>query len=216
MLPRMQAPPCVRGRAASARRRPPAFAPNRLLAAPLVVAALVAAGSASGAVPVTASQTAAARAPQTSIRAHGITRMYGLETQVLAAINDLRRARGVVPLRLSPALAAAASQHSLSMAEHGYFEHASLDGSPLSKRVKAAYPKKARRWTLGENLAWASPGMSARLALRLWLASSRHRANLLSPAWRQIGLGAVHALVGGVYAGRNVTILTADFGVRRS
>ncbi len=142
--------------------------------------------------------------------------MHQLEMQVLAATNDLRRARGIVPLRLSPALAAAASQHSLSMAEHGYFEHTSLDGLPLSKRVEAAYPKKGSRWTLGENLAWASPGMSARLALRLWLASPPHREILLSPAWREIGLGAVHALVGGVYQGRDVTILTADFGVRRS
>ncbi len=58
--------------------------------------------------------------------------------------------------------------------------------------------------------------MSARLALELWLASPPHRANLLSPRWREIGLGAVHAFVAaGVYEGRAVTILTADFGVRR-
>jgi uncharacterized protein YkwD len=142
--------------------------------------------------------------------------MHELETQMLAAINNLRRARGVVPLRLSRALAAAASRHSLSMADHGFFEHASLDGSPLSKRVQAAYPKNGSRWRLGENLAWASPGLSPRQALALWLASPPHRENLLLPAWREIGLGAVHALVGGVYEGRVVTILTADFGVRRS
>jgi uncharacterized protein YkwD len=141
--------------------------------------------------------------------------MQGFETQVLAAVNDLRRAQGVVPLRLSPALAVAASRHSLSMAEHGFFEHTSLDGSPCSKRVKATYRKNGRFWRVGENLAWGSPGLSARQALELWLASARHRKNLLSPAWREIGLGAVHAYgAGGVYGGRGVTILTADFGVR--
>jgi uncharacterized protein YkwD len=187
----------------------------RLLAVPAVVAALVAAGSASGAVP--AAQTAAARTPQASLGARGAARMQEFETQVLGAINNLRRAQGVGPLRLSPALTVAASQHSMSMAEHGFFKHVSLDGSPCSKRVEAAYPKNGSRfWRVGENLAWASPRLSARQALELWLASPRHRDNLLSPTWREIGLGAVHASVaGGVYRGRDVTILTADFGVRR-
>jgi uncharacterized protein YkwD len=48
------------------------------------------------------------------------------------------------------------------------------------------------------------------------LASPTHRENLLAPAWREIGLGAVHAIgAGGVYNGLDATILTADFGVRR-
>ena len=142
--------------------------------------------------------------------------MRGLEPQVLAAINDFRRAHGLGPLRLSRGLAVAAGLHSLSMAEHGFFEHTSLHGSPFSKRVAAAYPKKGSRvWRVGENIVWASPGLSARQALELWLASPPHRENLLSSAWHEIGLGAVHAVAGGVYDGRDVTILTADFGVRR-
>jgi uncharacterized protein YkwD len=142
--------------------------------------------------------------------------MRGLEPQVLVAINNLRRAHGLQPLRLSRALSIAAGQHSLSMAEHGFFEHTSLDGSPFSKRVAAAYPKnRSRVWSVGENIVWASPGMSARRALELWLASPPHRENLLSSTWHEIGLGAVHAVAGGVYDGRSVTILTADFGVRR-
>jgi uncharacterized protein YkwD len=188
----------------------------RLLAAPAVVAALVAAGTASGAVPGSASGTAATHAPRASSGARGIARMYGFEAHVLAAINDLRRAQGLLPLRLNAALAGVASRHSLSMAEHGFFEHASLDGSTCSKRVQAAYPRNhSRFWRVGENLAWASPRMSPRQALGLWLASPRHRKILLSPLWRDVGLGAVHAAAGGVYAGRAVTILTADFGVRR-
>jgi uncharacterized protein YkwD len=205
MLRRMQEPFCVL-----------AFSAGRVLAIPAVVAVFAATGSASGAVQVVASQTAGGRAPQATVGAQGIPRMHELETQVLVAINDLRRRQGVVPLRLSRALAVAASQHSLSMAEHGFFEHASLDGSPFSKRVEAAYPNTGSRWAVGENMVWASPGLTARQALELWLSSPVHRDNLLSPAWREIGLGAVHAFVaGGVYDGRDVTILTADFGVRR-
>jgi uncharacterized protein YkwD len=45
--------------------------------------------------------------------------------------------------------------------------------------------------------------------------SPPHRKNLLTPGWREVGLGAVRALgAPGVYRGLDVTILTADFGVR--
>ena len=158
--------------------------------------------------------SASAGAPRTSGKLVGGGRLYALEPQVFAAINDLRRAQGLAPLRMSRALSLAADEHSLSMAEHGYFEHSSLDGSPFSRRVVALYAPGKRRWSVGENLVWASPGLSARRVLDLWLASPPHRATLLSPTWRDVGLGAIRAVAGGVYGGRVVTILTADFGVR--
>ncbi len=143
--------------------------------------------------------------------------MPTLETRVLDAINDLRRSLGLAPLRQSTALAEAARQHSESMAENGFFDHTSLNGVPFSQRLGAKYPQqRSRVWRVGENMVWATPALSARLALNLWLKSPEHRAILLAPSWREIGLGAVHALSApGVYAGSTVTILTADFGVRR-
>ncbi len=48
------------------------------------------------------------------------------------------------------------------------------------------------------------------------MASPEHRANILSPKWREIGVSSVHvARAPGVFGGREVTIITADFGVRR-
>lgn len=203
----MQAPPCARERA---------LARTGLLTVLVVALSLVAFCSAADAVLFADLPTAAGGTAQTSTGALGIVRARRLEPQVLAAINDFRRAHGLRPLRPNLALAAAADQHSLSMAEYGFFEHASLDGSPFWKRVEAAYPKdRGRFWRVGENLAWASPGLNARHALELWLASPSHRENLLSPVWREIGLGAVHGFASGIYEGRDVTILTADFGVRR-
>ena len=39
------------------------------------------------------------------------------------------------------------------MAEHGFFEHASYDGSEFSRRIKPAYPPRAgRTWAVGENM----------------------------------------------------------------
>jgi uncharacterized protein YkwD len=210
MLPRMHAPPCARRRSGRARR------PRLTLAAVAAVLAFGACCGTFGAPSLAALQTAsAAGTPRTSGGARWVGRLHALEPQVFAAINDLRRNQGLAPLRLSRALTIAAGEHSLSMAKHGYFEHSSLDGAPFWKRVAARYAWPGTRWSVGENLVWASPRLSARSAVERWLASPSHRATLLSPAWRDVGLGAVHAVAGGVYGGRVVTILTADFGVRR-
>jgi len=152
--------------------------------------------------------------------ASGSTRVTGmplLEAQVLVQINVLRRSNGLVPLRASTALAAAARVQSLSMAQHGFFAHESFGGSPFWKRVETRYRKPPDgSWSVGENLVWRSPGLSARRALELWLESPPHRENLLRPVWREIGIAAVHASSApGVFEGHDVTIMTADFGVRR-
>src|SRR5439155_21678663 len=121
-----------------------------------------------------------------------VTSLPQLETQMLAAINDLRRRQGLAALRPSSGLGAAAYQQSLSMAEHGFFGHESYGGSPFWKRVASKYPSRGRSWSVGENLVWRSPELSAQAGLDLWLGSPEHRKNLLAPAWREIGLGAVH------------------------
>jgi len=145
-------------------------------------------------------------------------RMAGLpllQNQVLASINELRRKQGLVPLKANPALAAAAFEQSASMAEHGFFAHESYGGSPFWKRVAAKYAGRSGSWSVGENLVFRSPQLNAQTALELWLQSPEHKSNMLSPTWREIGLGAVHvSSAPGVYEGRAVTILTADFGVR--
>jgi uncharacterized protein YkwD len=139
-----------------------------------------------------------------------------LERQTALAINDVRREHGLVPLRLNPALVSAARGHSLSMAEHGYFGHESLDGSAFWKRIRPVYPPlPGRYWATGENLVWASPRLSAKAAVDMWLKRPAHRKNLLRAAWREVGLGGMRAVAApGVYDGLDVTILTADFGVR--
>ena len=141
-----------------------------------------------------------------------------LEARVLTQINLLRRAQRLAPLRANPALAAAAREQSLSMAEHGFFGHESFGGSPFWKRVESKYTRLPTdaSWRVGENLVWRSPRISARGAVELWLGSPPHRENLLRQAWREVGISAVHASAApGVYAGHDVTILTVDFGVRR-
>jgi uncharacterized protein YkwD len=141
----------------------------------------------------------------------------GLEREVLAEVNALRTSKGLAPLRWSRPLAAAARAHSAAMARKGFFSHTSRDGSAFWKRVQRWYGSRGYGyWAVGENLLWSSPDVDAERALRMWLRSPPHRKTLLSREWREIGLGAVHvASAPGTFGGRPVTIVTADFGVRR-
>ncbi|MFY9580149.1 MAG: CAP domain-containing protein [Gaiellaceae bacterium] len=143
--------------------------------------------------------------------------MQSLEAGVLADLNAFRRAHGLVALRLSPALSQAARQHSAEMAARGYFSHDSANGSSFDKRIARFYPMGFHHfWSVGENLLWSSPDVDAARALNMWINSPEHKANLLTARWREIGLSAMHSpSAPGTYSGRPVTIVTADFGVRK-
>jgi uncharacterized protein YkwD len=140
----------------------------------------------------------------------------GLAERVLVAVNALRARHHLSALKLSRGLTAAADAHGREMAERGYFEHESADGSAFWKRIERFYPSRGRRtWTVGENLLWSSPDVDAADTVEAWLASPPHRRILLAPAWREIGISAVGSdEAPGVYGGEPVTIVTADFGAR--
>lgn len=176
-----------------------AFRTARLLAVAASVCGLVLIPSPAGAAP---------DAPAAAMRS--------LEQGVLSDLNAFRRQHGLAPLRLSTRLAAAARQHSNEMAERGYFSHDSYGGGSFDRRIARFYPVgKSRFWSVGENLLWSSPDVDAGHALDMWINSPEHKMNMLNPRWREIGLSAVHvSTAGGAYGGREVTIVTSDFGVR--
>lgn len=139
-----------------------------------------------------------------------------LNRQVRAAVNRFRAAHGLVPLRDSRQLDRSARQHSLEMGKDGYFAHSSADGTSFWQRIQHYYGSRNHGyWSVGENLLWAAPNVSAGHAMKLWIASPEHLRNLMSPQWRQIGVSAVHVVrAPGVFHGLPVTIITTDFGVR--
>ncbi len=145
-----------------------------------------------------------------------LLRASALESSILIQVNVVRTKHGKAPLRLSPALSAAARAHSQAMASKGFFSHDSANGSSFSTRVRKWYgPKGYRSWAAGENLLWRSPDIDAVAAVQMWLESPPHRANLLRGSWREIGLGAIHAHAApGAFGGLEVTVVTADFGTR--
>jgi uncharacterized protein YkwD len=154
-------------------------------------------------------------APGSRARTKSVTAV--LEQTIVGRINQIRRGRGLRALRSNARLAAAADFHSRDMARKGYFEHDSANGTAFWRRIERFYPSRGfRSWTVGENLLWGSDTYGAAFAVREWMHSPPHRANILSRDWREIGIGAVAvASAPGEYGGRAVTIVTADFGSRR-
>jgi uncharacterized protein YkwD len=140
-----------------------------------------------------------------------------LERSVLAQLNAVRRAHGLTALRTSTGLQRAAGSHSSEMTAHGFFAHASRDGTPFWKRIRQSYPATGyRTWSVGETLLYSTPGLDGAGAVRMWLRSPPHRRVLLSPSWRDAGISAVTvAAAPGDFGGMAVTVVTADFGIRR-
>jgi hypothetical protein len=113
----------------------------------------------------------------------------GLE--VLARVNDVRaearqcgsRSFDAAPaLDWNPHLAAAALAHSRDMARRDRFTHRGADGEATSDRVE----REGYRWQrVGENIA--AGVRSAQQAVSGWVASPRHCANLMNPAFTEMG-----------------------------
>jgi uncharacterized protein YkwD len=140
-----------------------------------------------------------------------------LQNDLLGAINAVRAGHGLAPVTSSPALRTAAWAHSAEMAQRGFFEHESVDGTPFWRRLERYFGSGGDRyWSVGENLLWNVKFLPATEVVRRWLGSPPHRRVLLMPRWRRVGISAVRALraPGSVFAGRDVTIVTVDFGVR--
>jgi uncharacterized protein YkwD len=108
--------------------------------------------------------------------------------RLLAAVNRERTRRDLAPLALDRRLAAAAEEHSRAMAERGFLAHCDLDsGGEVGDRAdRAGYPWRA----VAENLSVGRA--TAREVVEGWLDSPSHRRNLLSPLYRDAGVGYVH------------------------
>jgi uncharacterized protein YkwD len=123
------------------------------------------------------------------------------ERSLLAAVNGVRASHGLVRLSVDTKLQGAARAYSRTMLRTNRFTHGAM-GARLS-----AHGVRGPRY--GENLAWAvGHSAAAHRIVASWMASPGHRANLLRPGWRRIGIGA---LVGTFQGHRGATVVTADF-----
>jgi uncharacterized protein YkwD len=137
-----------------------------------------------------------------------------VEAVTLCLLNGQRADRGLPALSTNARLARAAEGHAADMVRHSYFAHEGRNGSDITDRIGATgYIPADGRWVIGENLAWGTGALATpRSIVNAWMNSTGHRANVLHPAYREIGFGIV---VGNPKAsdGFGATFVT-EFGVR--
>jgi uncharacterized protein YkwD len=148
-----------------------------------------------------------------------------VERLVVAYTNDERTERGLEPVSQDDALAAIARGHSADMATRGYFSHVSPEGETVGDRyADAGYscrvPMGGMRYATGsENIAqtWIDRPVAtdggveritteeelARQLVEGWMNSPSHRENILTPEWRNLGVGVYITEAGKVYATQN-------------
>jgi uncharacterized protein YkwD len=130
----------------------------------------------------------------------------GTQLHVMLCLHQYARHRAGLPrLHVSATLMRAAAAKSADIARCG-FSHSAC-GHPASFRVDWA----GYRWTrFGENIAYAtgSPWPSARAVFAAWLHSADHRANILDPDYRDVGVGSRM----GAFGGESARFWVTEFG----
>ncbi|MCW5848585.1 MAG: CvpA family protein [Anaerolineae bacterium] len=107
------------------------------------------------------------------------------EEEMLRLVNEERGRVGIAALVMDDRLRALAQTHSRDMFQRGYFSHYTPDRlSPFDRMDQFGI----RYLTAGENLALAP---TTQAAMRGLMNSPGHRANILSPSFRRIGIGAM-------------------------
>jgi uncharacterized protein YkwD len=105
------------------------------------------------------------------------TTSRSLAHRFVAAINAARRRHGLTPVVNSVTLTHVADHHSWVMANDRSLFH------------NLALPHRVWNWTdLGENVG---EGPAETDVHRAFMHSAPHRANILEPAYRQVGIGVV-------------------------
>ena len=126
---------------------------------------------------------------------------------LVSSTNTQRSANGVTSLSLNSKLSASAQAKANDMASRNYWSHNTPEGNPPWVFIEAqgyAYQK------LGENLAAGFSSEDATVGG--WMASAPHKANLLDPAFSEVGFGFADNENYTSAGGGPMTIVVAHYG----
>lgn len=139
-----------------------------------------------------------------------------LRDEVRCLVNRTRDAYGLSLLRANPQLETSAARHSNDMVQNRFFSHYGSGGSTLGVRVaRTGYLTRAGAYLIGEDIGGGVGRVSGspQAVFRAWMNSPPHRANILDPAFDDIGVGVARGFPLTSYL--NAATYTLDFGMRR-
>lgn len=123
-----------------------------------------------------------------------VSTVNSMEKQVASLTNSERKAKGLSALTLDSQLSKLARIKAEDMAKKGYFSHTSPTyGSAFDMMNKYGVSYR----TAGENIAKGQK--TAESVMNGWMNSSGHRANILSSAYTNIGVGYAKDSRGNTY-----------------
>jgi uncharacterized protein YkwD len=119
-----------------------------------------------------------ARAPDMAdSKAQAAVKLVSLEKSIVEHTNAERARYGLPPLQVDAELMESARRHAQWMGRNRILQHT--------------------RASVAENIAMGQP--DSRSVLASWMSSSGHRANILNPGHRRIGVAAFQTLEGLIY-----------------
>ncbi len=125
---------------------------------------------------------------------------------IVADINAVRKQHGLARLRTNKSLREMAAIHDRDMLTTGVVSH-NGEGTTFMGRVH----RHARFRGVGETIAWSTGPVNAWAIVKMWMNSPPHRAELLNPTYRRIGVSAASGQLGRY--GKSV-VVTADLATR--
>jgi uncharacterized protein YkwD len=136
---------------------------------------------------------------------------------VLCLENQERAGHGLAALRENPRLRVAASRHTGEMVQARFFDHTTPAGTTMVQRIRSTgYLTGARAWWIGENLAWGTGASATAAEIHAsWMRSAGHRANILRPRYREIGIGIRLGVPVALSVSEVGATYTTDFGFTR-
>ncbi len=127
---------------------------------------------------------------------------------IVDATNAERIKAGLTPFVVNPKLNASATLKTNDMAEKHYFEHESPTGEDMADLAQEAGYAYV---IIAENLAVGNTFADGADVVAEWMNSPGHRANILNPKYREIGVSVAK----GFYNGHEVWFAVQHFGTGR-
>lgn len=144
--------------------------------------------------PATTTSTAAVTTTTTVVRAQAVTSLSAAdayENRLFQLTNAARTSRGLRPLVKSGCATTIAGNYALRLAQLGTLVHNNMS------RVAATCGASGA----GENIAFGN--VSADKMFQMWMNSPGHRANILRPDYKSMGMGAYKTMSGRWYGVQN-------------
>lgn len=138
-----------------------------------------------------------------------------VDAAILCLVNGERADNGLPALTENSQLDQAATGMANQMVAEHFFDHVTPEGKNVVDRVEpTGYIPNSGDWVVGENLAWGSGALATPQAIvNGWMNSPGHKANILAPDYKDIGLAISFGTVQPGQTQSGVTYVN-DFGAK--